>query len=307
VSKQIRVVALLAPPPETVALFDELIVIDEGKIIYSGPTNESLPYFEALVNQHMPARADPGEWLLSLLGNARDEQYAQQFQSSEKGGMIQVTNTSRFSDSTSKILDDPRFTKRYHTYWFKNLRLVVAHEFLLWKRDRIRVRARLIQLTVMGLVIGTVFYKQGDNPYSGIGVLFQTLMFLSLGTLVFVLTQVDNRAIVYKHQDLNFYPTWIFVLGRFLALIPAVTLDIIFYGTVVFFLSGMAYDDGASFWNFLIFLLLLFLNAIATVTLFSVYSAISKDRTTAISVMTLSILLMILFSGFTVQPLVIPS
>ncbi len=63
-SKQIRVVALLAPPPETVALFDELIVIDEGKIIYSGPTNESLPYFEALVNQHMPARADPGEWLL---------------------------------------------------------------------------------------------------------------------------------------------------------------------------------------------------------------------------------------------------
>jgi hypothetical protein len=64
VSKQIRVVALLAPPPETVALFDELIVIDEGKIIYSGPTNESLPYFEALVNQQMPARADPGEWLL---------------------------------------------------------------------------------------------------------------------------------------------------------------------------------------------------------------------------------------------------
>jgi hypothetical protein len=202
------------------------------------------------------------------LGNARDEQYAQQFKTSEKGRMIQELNTLRFSDNTNKVLDDSRFSKRYHTHWFQNLSLVVAHEFLLWKRDRARVRARLIQLIVIGLVIGTVFYNQGDNPYSGIGVLFQTLMFLSLGTLVSVMTQIDNRPIVYKHQELNFYPTWIFVLGRFFALLPAITIDIIFYGTVVFFLSGLAYDNGASFWNFLIFLLLLFLNAIATVSFF---------------------------------------
>ncbi len=62
--KQIRIVALLAPPPETVALFDELIMIDDGKIIYSGPISESLAYFEALVNQKLPTRADPAEWLL---------------------------------------------------------------------------------------------------------------------------------------------------------------------------------------------------------------------------------------------------
>jgi hypothetical protein len=38
--KEIRVVNVLALSPETVALFDELSMIDEEKELYSGPTSE---------------------------------------------------------------------------------------------------------------------------------------------------------------------------------------------------------------------------------------------------------------------------
>lgn len=120
----------------------------------------------------------------------------------------------------------------------------------------------------MGLFIGTVFYKQGDYPYSGIGVLYQVLMFLAMGSLPVVFSQVDNRPIVYKHLDRNFYRALIFVFGRCISTIPAIFLDIILYGVVVFFLSGMAYNDGATFWNFIIFLLLLFMTAFTTVRFF---------------------------------------
>ncbi len=202
----------------------------------------------------------------SLQCHSLAEEYASTFKANEKGLIIQETNSTSFSDNTNRIVDDPYYTKPYHTFWLKNLRLVIAHEFLLWRRDSRRITARLIQVTVMGLVIGTVFYKQGDDPFSGVGVLFQTLLFLSIGTLPFVITQVDSRVVVYKHQELNFYPTWIFILARFVALLPAIVLDIIIYGTVVFFLSNMAYNDGATLWNFLIFLLLIFLNATATVS-----------------------------------------
>ena len=55
--------SLLAPSPEIAALFDELILIDEGRIIYSGPIGESLNYFESL-GYSIPDRIDVADWIL---------------------------------------------------------------------------------------------------------------------------------------------------------------------------------------------------------------------------------------------------
>lgn len=62
--KEIRVVNVLALSPETVALFDELSMIDEEKELYSEPTSEWLTYFEGLANLQLLAYADPAKCLL---------------------------------------------------------------------------------------------------------------------------------------------------------------------------------------------------------------------------------------------------
>ena len=36
----IKIVSLLQPPPETVALFDEVILLDRGRVIFAGPIDE---------------------------------------------------------------------------------------------------------------------------------------------------------------------------------------------------------------------------------------------------------------------------
>ena len=40
-----RVISLLQPSPETVALFDEVIVMAEGQIVYAGPVKSVENYF----------------------------------------------------------------------------------------------------------------------------------------------------------------------------------------------------------------------------------------------------------------------
>ena len=47
-NQYIKVVSLLQPPPETFALFDELILLSQGQIIYSGPVEKVVPHFESL-------------------------------------------------------------------------------------------------------------------------------------------------------------------------------------------------------------------------------------------------------------------
>lgn len=47
-TNRVRIVSLLQPPPETYALFDELILLSDGQVIYSGPVDKVVPYFESL-------------------------------------------------------------------------------------------------------------------------------------------------------------------------------------------------------------------------------------------------------------------
>ena len=114
--------------------------------------------------------------------------------------------------------------------------------------------------------------------------------------------QIDTRAVFYKEQDANFYPTWTFVLGRALAVVPSSLQDTLIYGSIVYWFSG--YVPLAA--NYFVFLLLLLLCAFTCNVMFSVFSAKIKDRPAALAAMSVTAVILILFSGFTVQPNVIP-
>ena len=61
-AQYIKIITLLQPPPETFALFDDLILLSEGQVIYSGPVEKVVPYFESL-GYKLPDRMDAADWL----------------------------------------------------------------------------------------------------------------------------------------------------------------------------------------------------------------------------------------------------
>ena len=67
-------------------------------------------------------------------------------------------------------------------------------------------------------------------------------------------------------------------------------------------MAGFAPDAG----NYFVFLLLTLLCAFTCGLMFSIFSATIKDRPSAQAAMSIALVIMILFSGFTVQPNVIP-
>jgi ABC-type multidrug transport system permease subunit len=119
--------------------------------------------------------------------------------------------------------------------------------------------------------------------------------------------QFEARSIFYKHQDANFFPTWSYVLGRSLAGLPTSLIDGILFGTIIYWFVGMAGpQNGASIANFFIFLLILITSSLAAGLVFSIFSSAAKDTPTAQAYMSITIVMLVLFSGFTVQPDAIP-
>lgn len=71
-----------------------------------------------------------------------------------------------------------------------------------------------------------------------------------------------------------------YVFGRSIASIPFGVLDALVYGTLVYFLVGLAVNDGASVVNYIIFVLILFVVSWTSGLVFSIYSACIETVTT---------------------------
>ena len=70
-------IALLQPPPETYELFDDIVLLSEGQIVYQSPRENILEFFEAVgfkcperkgVADFLQEVSDPPEFLLLMLG-----------------------------------------------------------------------------------------------------------------------------------------------------------------------------------------------------------------------------------------------
>ena len=214
VFKRTRVISLLQPSPETFSMFDEVIVLSEGHIIYAGPIDQVVEYFEKLGYQ-LPARMDVADFLQTVstpdgaeLFKPADpsgqhytaKRFAETFRSSVFGQKIKHqldsshpfplrelaatldeemgTDLSLSIDEISDILSE--FRIRFRNSFVRSTWLVLKRHFTIWRRDKRFVIANFIKNLVMGLSVGMVFY-QADNAVQYFGALFQGMLFIMLG------------------------------------------------------------------------------------------------------------------------------
>ena len=69
------VISLLQPAPEVMELFDDLLLLTDGKVIFHGPVREALPFF-ATLGFDCPTRKDPGSFLQEVTSPIGQRLYA---------------------------------------------------------------------------------------------------------------------------------------------------------------------------------------------------------------------------------------
>lgn len=248
-----RVVSLLQPSPETVALFDEIILLAEGKVLYAGPIAQVEDYFAKLGYQ-APPYMDVADFL-QLLATPADceklfdpppETAESQPKPYSVDQLAELFRTSIYSDHVKAALkapyknvwgsshagvevedgvgrlDDRRFYRKYANSLPRSVHLNLKRNLTLWLRDRRVLIANAAKNIIMGLSVGGVFF-QTDDVVSVLGVLFQGMLFIMLGAMTTAPGFVDERVIYYKQADANFYSAYPFVLGKAISKLPQVS------------------------------------------------------------------------------------
>ncbi|RLN50877.1 hypothetical protein BBP00_00009981, partial [Phytophthora kernoviae] len=315
------VIALLQPAPEVFNLFDDVMVLNQGEIIYHGPRDQAVPYFETLGFKCPPGR-DAADFLLDLgtnmqtkyqvdlpLGMGKHPRLASEFSEHWRESQLYGEICSKIDapydpallrDVTEHMNSMPEYRQ---SFW-ESTKTVTDRQWTITKRNLSFIQARGLMVVVMGLINGSTFYQTDPTDVqSMIGVLFLVTIFMGLGQTAQVPTFYAARDVFYKHRSANFYRSASFAIANSFALIPQAIGESLVFGSLVYWMAGFVAHVG----HFVIYLICLVLTNLTYAAYFFFLTSICPNFNIAKPMSTFSIVIFNLFSGFVVAKNVLPT
>ncbi|VAH54705.1 unnamed protein product [Triticum turgidum subsp. durum] len=306
-------ISLLQPPPETYNLFDDIILLSEGYIVYHGPRENILEFFESS-GFRCPQRKGVADFLQEVTSKKDQKQYwylehekyifvsvrefAERFKSFHVGQLMLKELQIPFEKS--KTHPAALTTKKYGLSRKESLKAVISREVLLMKRNAFIYIFKVSQLIILGIMAMTVFLRT-NMPSGQISdsIKFSGALTFSLITILFnglaeLQQTIKMLPTFYKQRDFLFFPPWTFALANILLKIPISLMEAGVWVILTYYVMGFAPAAGRFFRQFLA----LFATHQMAMALFRFLAAIFKSMVMANNFGMFVILLIFIFGGF---------
>nr|CAD59564.1 PDR-like ABC transpoter [Oryza sativa Japonica Group] len=306
--------SLLQPAPETFELFDDLILLSEGKIIYQGPIKHVVDYFKSL-GFSLPPRKGIADFLQEVTSKKDQAQYwsdqskqhifvsasemAAVFKESQYGTYLEANLSSSCGNKDSALVL-PR--SKFAVPKFSLVRACFARELILISRNRFLYTFRTCQVAFVGIITSTLFLRTRLHPVDEQnGNLYLACLFFGLVHMMFngfteMTMTISRLPVFYKQRDNFFHPAWAFSLPNWILRIPYSFIEAVVWSCVVYYTVGFAPTVD----RFFRFMLLLFSIHQMALGLFRMMGAIARDMTIASTFGSAVLLAIFLLGGFVV-------
>ncbi|CAL5206363.1 unnamed protein product [Lathyrus oleraceus] len=309
-------VSLLQPAPETYELFDDIILLTDGQIVYQGPRENVLEFFESM-GFKCPERKGIADFLQEVTSRKdqwqywanKDEPYsfvtvkdfAEAFQIFHIGQKLGDEIANPFDKS--KCHENILTTKKYGVNMKELLKACASREFLLMKRNSFVHIFKVTQLIYLAIMTTTLFLKtkmHKDTVEDGgtyMGALFFTVLVAMFNGISELNMTIMKLPVFYKQRDLLFYPSWAYSLPPWILKIPITLIEVAIWEAITYYAVG--YDP--SFLRLLKqYLILLCINQMAS-SLFRLMAALGRNVIVANTVGSFALLVVMVLGGFVIS------
>ncbi|KAJ6913473.1 pleiotropic drug resistance protein 2-like [Populus alba x Populus x berolinensis] len=309
------IVSLLQPAPETFELFDDIILLSEGQVVYQGPREHVLEFFEHM-GFRCPDRKGAADFLQEVTSKKDQEQYW--FRKNIPYRFISVLefvqgfNSFHVGQQLASDLRTPYDKSRAHPaalvkekYGISNLELFRAcfsREWLLMKRNSFLYIFKTTQITIMSIIAFTVFFRTemkvgtvlGGQKF--FGALFFSLVNVMFNGMAELSMTVFRLPVFYKQRDFLFFPAWAFGLPIWVLRIPLSLMESGIWIILTYYTIGFAPSASRFFRQFLAF----FSIHQMALALFRFIAAVGRTQVVANTLGTFTLLLVFVLGGFIV-------
>ncbi|KAI3786042.1 hypothetical protein L1987_45169 [Smallanthus sonchifolius] len=307
------VISLLQPAPETYDLFDDIILLTDGKIVYQGPRENVLEFFESM-GFKCPVRKGVADFLQEVTSKKDQEQYwmrrdesyrfvtskefAEAFQSFHVGRKLADDIATPFDKSKSHPA--ALTTEKYGLDSKELLKACTDREILLMKRNSFVYIFKLLQLTVMAFIAMTVFFRTElhkrvlDDGGLYMGALFFGVTMVMFNGMSEISMTIAKLPVFYKQRNFLFYPSWAYALPSWVIKIPVSFLEAAVWTFITYYVMGFDPNITRFLKNYL---MLLLVNQMSS-GLFRFIGAMGRNMIIANTFGSFAILLVFALSGF---------
>ncbi|KAG2425082.1 hypothetical protein HXX76_013991 [Chlamydomonas incerta] len=172
-------------------------------------------------------------------------------------------------------------------------------------RDKVLLKGRLIQVTVLGLLTGSLFYNQGVSMVAArtlFGCCFMSVLFMSFGGFPQIPITLEQKKVWFKHRGSAFYPAYAQGLAMALSQLPLSFIESGVFSLIIYFMTNFYREPG----YFFTFYLVLACTSMAVSSLFRFLACVSPNMVVANALSGLAIVTLILTSGFAIVHYSIP-
>ncbi|XP_009343426.2 pleiotropic drug resistance protein 1 [Pyrus x bretschneideri] len=307
------VISLLQPAPETYDLFDDIILLSDGQIVYQGPREHVLEFFESM-GFKCPKRKAIADFLQEVTSRKDQEQYW--VRKEEPYSFITVKEFSvafqsfllgqKLGDELSIPFDKSRnhpaalTIKEYGLKKGELLKACFSREYLLIKRNSFVYIFRLTQLIVMALITMTIFLRT-KMPHDSVddggvymGALFFSVVMVMFNGMAELSMTIMKLPVFYKQRDLLFFPAWAFALPTWILKIPIAIIEVGVWVFMTYYVIGFDPNVDRFFRQYV---LLLLVNQMAS-ALFRFLAAVCRNLVVANTLGSFALLILFTLGGF---------
>ncbi|XP_039684151.1 pleiotropic drug resistance protein 1 isoform X2 [Medicago truncatula] len=311
--KGTAVISLLQPPPETYNLFDDIILLSDSHIIYQGPREHVLEFFES-IGFKCPDRKGVADFLQEVTSRKDQEQYwehkdqpyrfvtaeefSEAFQSFHVGRRLGDELGTEFDKSKSHPA--ALTTKKYGVGKWELFKACLSREYLLMKRNSFVYIFKICQICIMAMIAMTIFFRtemHRDSVTLGgiyVGALFYGVVVIMFNGMAEISMVVSRLPVFYKQRGYLFFPPWAYALPAWILKIPLTFVEVAVWVFLTYYVIGFDPYIGRFFRQYLILVLV---NQMAS-ALFRFIAAVGRDMTVALTFGSFALSILFAMSGF---------
>ncbi|KIX92790.1 uncharacterized protein Z520_11453 [Fonsecaea multimorphosa CBS 102226] len=321
-----QAVALYQASQSIYDIFDKVLVLYEGRQIFFGPIDSARSYFERM-GWYCPPRQTTPDFLTSITNPSERhvrpectdkiprtavefEQYwleseeyqacvaeiAQYEEDAKDNGRLQALTAAHHGAQAHHTRDSSPYLM---SVWMQIRLCMKRSSHLLWN-DRTSTVTLAMGRVILALIIGSIYFGPPDTTaslQSRGSVIFLATLMNALMAVTEIGALFGKRGVVQKQNTFAFYHPFADALGSFVVDIPVKFVISTLFNVVYYFLAGLRSDAS----SFFIFLLFNFICTLVMSTIFRSIGAASKQLPQAYALAGIGVLMMIIYTGFTLQ------
>ncbi|KAI9650107.1 ATP-binding cassette transporter snq2 [Ciborinia camelliae] len=308
--------------------FDKVLVIDDGRQVFFGPTAEARAYFEDLGFKEKPRQTTPD--FLTGCTDEFEREYATGRSAADSPHspetLAQAFLESKFSNRLSEEMDAYRKqvmadkkthddfevamleSKRkgaskssvYSIPYYLQIWVLMQRQYLIKWQDKFSLVVSWITSITVAVVLGTVWLNlptTSAGAFTRGGLLFISLLFNAFQAFSELASTMLGRPIVNKHRAYTFHRPSALWIAQIIVDTAFAASQILLFSIIVYFMCGLVRDAGA----FFTFYLIILSGYLAMTLFFRTVGCLCPDFDYAIKFAATIITFFVITSGYLIQ------